>query len=74
MKFCLFFFFVERRLEDHEAVVHVLESWPREGNNTISFTNRPDKYMLLKRPQVRRMTILTIVAWASSMVNLNLFS
>ena len=33
-------------------VVPVLDSWPRESNNSIVFVSKPDKYMLLKRPQV----------------------
>eukprot|EP00117_Sycon_ciliatum_P004762 scpid11312/ scgid8994/ Ras-associated and pleckstrin homology domains-containing protein 1; Amyotrophic lateral sclerosis 2 chromosomal region candidate gene 18 protein; Amyotrophic lateral sclerosis 2 chromosomal region candidate gene 9 protein; Lamellipodin; Proline-rich EVH1 ligand 2; Protein RMO1 len=44
--------YIERRLEDHDLVVPVLDSWPRESNNSIAFTNKPDKYMLLKRPQL----------------------
>ena len=42
----------ERTLEDHERVLEKLSHWPRVHNNCVLFKNNPEKYYLLKRPQV----------------------
>ena len=44
----------ERTFEDHEKVLDKLSHWPRVHNNCVLFRNNPEKYYLLKRPQVRR--------------------
>ena len=43
----------ERVLEDHEKVLECLTHWPRTHNNHVLFKNNPEKYYLLKRPQVQ---------------------
>lgn len=47
-----FAFFVERTIEDHEKVLQCLTHWPRTHNNHVLFKNNPEKYYLLKRPQL----------------------
>ena len=42
----------ERTLEDHEKVLGSLSHWPRGSTNSIVFKNNPEKYYLLKRPQM----------------------
>ena len=42
----------ERTLEDHEKVLEGLAHWPRGSSNSIVFKNNPEKYYLLKRPQL----------------------
>ena len=42
----------ERTLEDHEKVLESLSHWPRGNTNSIVFKNNPEKYYLLKRPQM----------------------
>eukprot|EP00117_Sycon_ciliatum_P019638 scpid21070/ scgid17740/ Amyloid beta A4 precursor protein-binding family B member 1-interacting protein; APBB1-interacting protein 1 len=44
--------YIERRIEDHEVMVPILECWGVNSPNTIQFTEKPDKYMLFKRPQL----------------------
>lgn len=46
--------FPERTLEDHDKVLDCLTHWPRTHNNYVLFKNNPEKYYLLKRPQVRK--------------------
>jgi hypothetical protein len=43
---------LERTLEDHEKVLGSLSHWPRGSTNSIVFKNNPEKYYLLKRPQM----------------------
>ena len=43
---------LERTLEDHEKVVDVIAHWPRDHNNFVLFKNNPEKYHIIKRPQL----------------------
>jgi hypothetical protein len=43
---------LERSLEDHEKVLEGLAHWPRGSSNSVVFKNNPEKYYLLKRPQL----------------------
>ena len=45
--------FTERTLEDHEKILDVISHWPREHNNHVLFKNNPEKYYIIKRPQVK---------------------
>lgn len=47
-----FAFLIERTIEDHEKVLQCLTHWPRTHNNHVLFKNNPEKYYLLKRPQL----------------------
>ena len=42
----------ERELEDHEQVVDVYRSWPREHNNAFLFKQNDTKYDLFEDPIV----------------------
>lgn len=42
----------ERALEDHEKVVDAISHWPRDHTNFVMFKNNPEKYHIIKRPQV----------------------
>ena len=42
----------ERTLEDHEKVLECIHHWPRTSNNSILFKNNPEKYYIIKRPQL----------------------
>ena len=42
----------ERVLEDHEKVVDAISHWPRDHTNFVMFKNNPEKYHVIKRPQV----------------------
>ena len=42
----------ERTLEDHEKVLETLAHWPKGCSNNVVFKNNPEKYYLLKRPQM----------------------
>ena len=44
--------YTERTLEDHEKVLRCLTHWPRTHTNSVLFKNNPEKYYLLKRPQL----------------------
>lgn len=48
---------VERTLEDHEIVLDATSHWPRDHNNYVLFKNNPEKYYLIKRPQVNPIMI-----------------
>ena len=43
----------EREMEDHEQVVDVFTSWPREHNNIFLFKRNEKKYDLFEDPIVR---------------------
>lgn len=43
---------LERELEDHENVVEVYSSWPRENNNLFLFKQNEKKYDLFEDPMV----------------------
>lgn len=43
---------LERELEDHENVVDVYSSWPREHNNVFLFKQNEKKYDLFEDPMV----------------------
>ena len=43
---------LERELEDHEGVVEVYSSWPREHNNVFLFKQNEKKYDLFEDPIV----------------------
>lgn len=43
---------VERILEDHEKVLDCIKHWPRAHSNNILFKNNPEKYYIIKRPQL----------------------
>ena len=43
----------ERELEDHEQVVNVYSTWPRENNNVLLFRRNEKKYDLFEDPMVR---------------------
>ena len=58
---CLFFTLTERMLEDHEKVLDCLTHWPRGHNNHVLFKNNPEKYYLLKRPQVQTLNQSSLV-------------
>ena len=44
---------LERELEDHENIVEVYSSWPREHNNVFLFKQNEKKYDLFEDPIVR---------------------
>ena len=46
------YYSIERTLEDHEVVIDAVSHWPRDHNNHVLFKNNPEKYYLIKRPQV----------------------
>jgi amyloid beta A4 precursor protein-binding family B protein 1-interacting protein len=48
----LFVISAERVLEDHENVVENTSHWPRDHNNHLLFKNNPEKYHIIKRPQL----------------------
>lgn len=45
---------LERELEDHENIVEVYSSWPREHNNIFLFKQNERKYDLFEDPIVRK--------------------
>ena len=44
---------IERELEDHEQLVDVYSTWPRENNNVLLFRRNEKKYDLFEDPLVR---------------------
>jgi len=42
----------ERTFEDHEQVLECISHWPRAHKNSLLFKNNPDKYNIIKRPQL----------------------
>lgn len=52
---------LERELEDHENVVDVHGSWPREHNNVFLFKQNEKKYDLFEDPIVRQCMQATYV-------------
>lgn len=43
---------LDRNFEDHELVLNSISHWPRQHKNILLFKNNPDKYLLLKKPQL----------------------
>lgn len=50
---------LERELEDHESVVEVYSSWPREHNNVFLFKQNEKKYDLFEDPIVSHAVVRT---------------
>ena len=52
---------LERELEDHEDIVEVYSSWPREHNNLLLFKQNERKYDLFEDPIVSMLIINSIL-------------
>lgn len=53
----------ERVLEDHENVVDVHNSWPRDNKNVFMFKQNRKKYELMEHPLVSRQACLLALTY-----------
>ena len=49
---------VERVIEDHEIVVDIYSTWPRQNSNTFVFKFLETKYDLFENPTVSHTSVI----------------
>ena len=66
------FYGLERVIEDHEIVVDIYSTWPRQNSNTFMFKKLEIKYDLFENPIVSQ-PILLFIAYIHSNVFRHIF-